>query len=159
MELEGAETREILPWLKLAAELDPQRIETYTVAAYWLRTRLGKTAEAEHFLREGLRSNPGSYAILFELGRLIQDNHQDLTHACNVYDLALRHWEKQEAANPQPDLIMLGQILMVSAKAEEERGDLVKAISYLDRLKAISPNPAAIQMQIDVVRGRMPVPR
>ena len=31
--------RELLPWLKISAELDPQRVETYTVAAYWLRPR------------------------------------------------------------------------------------------------------------------------
>ena len=52
--LEGGNEREILPWLRLSAELDPQRVETYTVAAYWLRA-VGKMVEAEHFLREGLR--------------------------------------------------------------------------------------------------------
>src|SRR6185369_16840208 len=50
--LEAGREREILPWLKAAAELDPQHIETYTVAAYWLRSRLGKIKEAEEFLRE-----------------------------------------------------------------------------------------------------------
>src|SRR5436190_3687213 len=44
--LEGNTTREILPWLRLSAELDPQRVETYTVAAYWLRSRLNEPAEA-----------------------------------------------------------------------------------------------------------------
>ena len=51
--LQGNNEREILPWLKLASELDPQKIETYTVAAYWLRD-MGKIKEAEGFLREGL---------------------------------------------------------------------------------------------------------
>src|SRR6266566_9969848 len=44
--LSGGNEREILPWLRLSAELDPQNVETYTVAAYWLR-RLGKVPEAE----------------------------------------------------------------------------------------------------------------
>jgi len=44
----GRNEREILPWLRLSAELDPQRVETYTVAAYWLRN-MGKIAEAEQF--------------------------------------------------------------------------------------------------------------
>src|SRR5437667_4857091 len=65
---ESSDVREILPWLRLSAELDPNSVRTYTVAAYWLRERMGKVAEAEQFLREGLRANPGSYAILFELG-------------------------------------------------------------------------------------------
>ena len=42
--LQGAKEREILPWLRISAELDPQKIETYTVAAYWLRD-LGKAGK------------------------------------------------------------------------------------------------------------------
>src|SRR5438309_1796727 len=66
--LSGGNEREILPWLRFSAELDPQRVETYTVAAYWLRS-MGKIVEAERFLRDGLLANPGSPEILFELGR------------------------------------------------------------------------------------------
>ena len=33
------EAREIMPWLKLSAELDPQKITTYVAASYWLRQR------------------------------------------------------------------------------------------------------------------------
>jgi len=61
---------EILPWLRISAELDPQKIETYTVSAYWLRD-LGKVKEAEAFLREGCASIRTAYEILFELGRLL----------------------------------------------------------------------------------------
>src|ERR1043165_4292725 len=32
--LQNGQEREILPWLRLSAELDPQRVETYTVASY-----------------------------------------------------------------------------------------------------------------------------
>src|SRR5436305_1719432 len=48
-ESSGAE-REILPWLRLAANLDPDRPETYIVASFWLRSRLGRVNEAEQFL-------------------------------------------------------------------------------------------------------------
>src|SRR5262249_53893018 len=69
---------EVLPWLRLAADLNPNQIEAYTVGAYWLRSRLGKTREAEVFLREGWRANPNSYEILFELARLYEENWEDL---------------------------------------------------------------------------------
>jgi tetratricopeptide (TPR) repeat protein len=155
VELEGEETREILPWIKLAVELDPHQVEAYTVAAYWLRTRLGKVKEAEQFLREGLRENPDSHEILYELGQLIEANHQDMPHACNVYELALKRWEQQEATKSKPDLLALGHILIAAAKAEEKRGELTRAIGYLERLKPVSPSPEAIQSQIDELRGRM----
>ena len=66
------DAKEILPWLKVSSAMDPNRIETYTVAAYWLRDHLGHPDEAESFLREGLRANPDSFAILFELGRIYE---------------------------------------------------------------------------------------
>src|SRR6266478_287898 len=71
--LEGGNEREILPWLRLSAELDPQRVETYTVAAFWLRN-MDKIQEAEQFLHEGRRANPDSPEILFELGGLYYES-------------------------------------------------------------------------------------
>ncbi len=82
--------REILPWLRLAADMDPQKIETYTVGAYFLRKHLNRPEEAEAFLREGLRNNPDSYEILFELGRLYNENDHDTDRARNVWQLALK---------------------------------------------------------------------
>jgi len=80
--LEHADERELLPWLRIAADLDPHRVETYTVAAYWLRIRLGKVDEAERFLREGMRANPRHPAILFELGQVYFHNRHDKFLAC-----------------------------------------------------------------------------
>jgi len=51
-------------------------VDTYTVAAFWLRSKLGKVSEAEQFLREGLRANPDSDQILFALGQLYFENYQ-----------------------------------------------------------------------------------
>ena len=58
--LEGGNEREMLPWLKLSAELDPQSAQTFVTGAYWLR-RLHKPDEAEKFLRQGLAANPDSF--------------------------------------------------------------------------------------------------
>jgi hypothetical protein len=70
--LENHTEREILPWLRLAADLDPQKIETFTVGAFFLREHLNRPDQAEAFLREGLRNNPANCEILFELGRIYQ---------------------------------------------------------------------------------------
>ena len=66
------EAAEILPWLQLSVELDPQRVETYTVTAYWLSHYVGRIDEAEALLRAGLRANPGSPEILFRVGPAFQ---------------------------------------------------------------------------------------
>jgi tetratricopeptide (TPR) repeat protein len=155
--LEGNSRSEILPWLKLSAELDPQKIETYTVAAYWLRD-LGKIKEAERFLREGLLNNPESYEILLELGRLYYENNHDAARARKIWDLALRRWSEQEAAGKKPDLLKLDQIAVNLARLEETEGNLPRAIQLLELAKKASPSPQAVQQQIDELKQKLAVP-
>lgn len=156
--LHGGGEREILPWLKLSAELDPQRIDTYTVAAYWLRVRLGKVTEAEQFLREGLRANPKSPDLLFELGRLYFENYKDTVRARNLWELALRRWQEQETGKKEPNLFLLEETTSYLAHLEEQAGNLAKAIGYLEMASKVSPNPAAVQRQIDALRQKLGQP-
>ena len=154
--LEGGRERELLPWLKLSAEMDPHRIDTYTVASYWLRgPGLNKPEEAEKFLREGLRRNPDSYEILFELGRLCKENYHDTNRARNIWELALRRWRQQEATGKQPDPRTMEQITVNLARLEEQDRHFEQAISYLEMAKRASPNPKALQQQIDELRHKL----
>src|SRR5881394_712156 len=109
--MKNADAKELLPWFKISAELDPNRVETYTVAAFWLRATLKKTNEAEEFLRQGWKSNPDSFAIIFELGRLYESDRKDNERARNLFELALKKWDQQEPTKEKPDLFMRAQIL------------------------------------------------
>lgn len=145
---------EILPWLKLSAELDPQRVETYTVAAYWLKRR-GKVAEAEQFLREGLRNNPDSYEILYELGRLHFEDKHDFDRARNIWELALARWSATEGRKEKPDLVMFERIVVHLATAESELGHYERAIGLLELAKKASPHPQDLQRQIEELRLKL----
>ena len=153
--LAQGQEREILPWLRLSAELDPQRVDTYTVAAYWLREKLGKVKEAEEFLREGQRNNPESYEILFELGQLYRESLHDSDRARNIWGLALRKWNAQESGKEKPDLFPFEQITINLARLEEDAGRYERAIELLELGKRASPNPAALQKQIDELREKL----
>jgi len=146
--------REILPWLRLSAELDPQRIETYMVGSYWLRSRMGKVAEAEAFLRNGLKANPGHYAILFELGRVFFEHRKDLERARNVWASALTRWLKSEAAGEKPDPFLLLQIATHLARLEEQAGQPEQAIACLKIAKSVSPSPDKMQAMIEELGAR-----
>lgn len=158
--LSHGQEREILPWLRLSAELDPQRVETYTVAAYWLRTRLGRVREARDFLREGLRQNPDSYEILFELGRLYEENEHDPARARNLWELALRRWNEREAGKKpaEQDRFALEQIAVRLARLEEREGHLARAIQWLELARRASPVPAVLDAQIAELRARLSGP-
>jgi tetratricopeptide (TPR) repeat protein len=147
--------REILPWLRLSAALDPQRVETYTLAAYWLRKHLGKVKEADAFLRDGLRANPDSYEVLFELGRLYDENYQDARRARNVWELAVRQWREQESNKPEPDVTAYRELVTHLARLEEREGNLREAVMYLEELKKVSPGPELIQQQIDELKQKL----
>jgi len=152
---DNSEVREILPWLRLSAELDPQSIQTYTVTAYWLRERMGKTAEAEQFLRDGLRENPGSYEILYELGRVYAANHRDPARARNLWQLALRNWGEAEQNKKEPDSFLLNEILSRLAVLEQDEGRYREALAYMLRWKKSSPRPEEVQKRIDEVRQKL----
>ena len=151
-EKEG-EVREILPWMKLSAELDPKRVETYTVTAYWLR-RLGKPTEAEDFLREGLKENPGDPQLLFDLGRLYSESWHDPVRARNVWEAGLRNLDNLPDNARDENKFVAEQLLGALAGLEEKANNTTKAVALLERLKGISPNPEAIQKWIDDMKHR-----
>jgi tetratricopeptide (TPR) repeat protein len=144
--------REILPWLKLAAQLDPNKVESYTVGAFWLRD-LGRKAEAEAFLREGLRHNPKSYELLFELGRCCYDRN-DLDHARNLWELAITRWREQENPKPveQQNRFAAEEILNYLARLEARAGNREKAAQWLTIVKKTSPHPEEIDKRIQEAR-------
>jgi tetratricopeptide (TPR) repeat protein len=149
------DAKEILPWLKISADLDPQRVQTYTTAAFWLRSQLGKVAEAEEFLREGLRANPDSYEILYELGRLYAENHHDQIHARNLWELALRRWNEQEVKRLDPNPVVYQEIATRLAMVEEELGNYQQALYFRELEKKNSPMPEAVQQRIDELKQKM----
>jgi len=148
------DARELLPWLKLAAELDPQRPETFVVASYWLRSHLGNPDQAEQFLRQGLQTNPGHYELLFELGLIYRENRKDPVRARNVWELALKDWREKQAAHGDPESLVYEQILGQLAKLEEEQKNYAQAISHLEELKLISPSRPSIEKWIDELKEK-----
>jgi tetratricopeptide (TPR) repeat protein len=152
------EQRELLPWLKLAATLDPDRPETYVTAAYWLRSHLGKVAEAEQYIREGLQHIPGEPELLFELGRIYRENHKDMNRARRIWQAALTQFRKTRGTEEATDVLLYAQILIHLTKLEEEAGDYPKAIEYLKDLLVVSPNKASIQKWIDGLSGKTATP-
>jgi len=153
--LQGGNQREILPWLQLSADLDPNRIETYVVAAYWLRTQLNKPKEAEAFLRQGLRANPDSYEILLELGRVYYYNNKNPSVARNIWEIALQKWRKQDESKGKPDVRIYEEILGEMVRDDQQTGDLQKLLPDLEALKLVSPNKESVQKYIDDAKAKM----
>ena len=153
--LEQGTEREILPWLRLAADLDPQKIETYTVGAFFLRDHMGRTQEAEAFLREGLRNNPDRCEILFELGRLYHDGLHDNVRARNVWELGVKKFLARSEAERKEEKLVLDELAVSLARLEDEAGNYGQAINWFHLAQKVSPAPDALQRQIDELQKKL----
>ncbi len=144
--------REIMPWLKLSSELDPRQVATYTVASYWLRS-MGKADDAEAFLREGLKENPGSPQLLFDLGRLFFESRHDPARARNVWEAALANLVKLPDADSTENKYVKEETLAQLASLEQKTLHPDKAIFWLEQLKEVSPNPDDIRNWIKKIKS------
>jgi tetratricopeptide (TPR) repeat protein len=153
--LENHNEREILPWLRLAADLDPQKIETYTVGAFFLREHLNRADQAEAFLREGLRNNPDSAEILFELGRVYLESFHDLDRARNVWQLGVKKFLFQPAEAQKENKLVFEEIAVNLARLEDKAENYGAAIAWFQAAQKVSPDPAALEKQIDDIRKKM----
>ena len=157
----SGEVREILPWLKISSELDPEDIQTYIVTAYWLRTRMGQVAEGERVLREGLRYNPNNPQLLYELGRVYYENYHNLPRARNIWEAAVRSWYAGMAGKPDSEKFsfdnkfLLEQLQTHLALLEEDAGNFSAAITHLEQAKTVSPSPAELQKQIEELKEKL----
>jgi len=153
--LANGNEREMLPWLRLAADLDPQKVEIYTVGAYFLRDHLNRPLQAEAFLREGLRNNPDSCEILFELGRLYHESLHDDNRARNVWVLGIKKYQERSAAEQKDSHLVYEEIIVNLAHMENEAGNYAQAIQWFEAAKKVSPAPDALQKQIDEIRKKI----
>jgi tetratricopeptide (TPR) repeat protein len=145
---------EILPWLKLSAELDPDNIQTYTVTAYWLR-RMHKDKEANRVLLEGLWNNPDSYEILFELGRLYYESYHDTVRARNVWEQAVRKYLALDQQTQKDNKLIFEQITTHLGQLEQDAGNLPQAMNWFHAAQKASETPGLIQQQIDAIQKKI----
>ena len=149
------EVGEILPWLKLSADLDPDNVQTYTVTAFWLRERMNNVKEADAVLHEGLRNCPDSYDILFELGRLYYESYHDRDRARNVWEFGVRKWSKLDETAKKDNRLIMEQLATHLAKLEEDAGNLPRAIEWFQAAQSVSITPDVIQQQINRLTGKL----
>jgi tetratricopeptide (TPR) repeat protein len=169
----SATVGEILPWLKLSADLDPENVETYTVTAFWLRERMQNVAEAAAVLHEGIRNCPDSYEIFFEMGRLYNESDHDADRARNVWEHAASLWLQLDpqtprgkipardllagwlkrplklAAEQEDNQLVMEQIATHLGRLEADAGYWPQAIEWFQAAKRISRTPDDLQRQID----------
>jgi hypothetical protein len=101
-----------------------------------------------------LRNNPGSYEILFELGRLYDENDHDTGRARDVWQLALYKWSKDPEA-VKNDKLAFEEITVHLAQLERGADNWPQAIHWFQAAQKVSPDPNALQQRIDEIKKKM----
>lgn len=149
------DSEETLPWYRLSLELDPHNIQNYCTAVFVLRNKLGKSAEAERILHDGIRENPNSYELLYYLGLVYYEDRHDVFHARNVWELAAYRWRQRELGKPNPDIYSLWQITDHLGDLEESQQDYQQAITWFQIARNVSHSPEALQQHIDELKAKL----
>ena len=70
---------ELLPWYRLATLGDPHNVRSYMIGAWWLKTMRTpqQLAEAEKFVREGMKNNPSAFQMPLMLGYVLRARKDD----------------------------------------------------------------------------------
>src|SRR3989338_7935905 len=86
----------MLPFFAIATTLDPYNVEAILTSAYWLNAHFGKLDEAIDVLKKGLKDNPDSWEIAFNLGTFYYKLKKDYAQSETYYLLALEKSSGQD---------------------------------------------------------------
>lgn len=155
-------SRELLPFLQTAIQLNPHHVPAILNTAYWVDTNFNKTDTAVAILEQGLKDNPGDWELAESLGRLYFDRKKDYVRAA--------HWFEQgvEFARRSPDKVLDSKVrgmflyLGKSYLALGHHDRAVQAMTLaLELAKASGSAPAIAQMSAELAKiqnSRDPVP-
>lgn len=135
----GREVEEILPWLRMASQSDPQNIEIYLVATYWLNGECGRPDLAEQALMEAIETNPTRYELYLEMSRmqLGQDSYEAaLASLRTAHDLITQ----PNQLDPEQVAIDLPFILMSQSYVNEALGRRSGAMATTEEVLALGSN-------------------
>jgi tetratricopeptide (TPR) repeat protein len=130
--------------LRLIAEIAPDDTQAYSNGAFMMQNQ-ERDDEAEVFLLEGLRKNPGSSEMLYELG-----------YFCYM------HQRFEEAVAYFKQVVLLApdwQNWHLLAHSYEHAGNVQEALNIWYRMLLEEPNSPVPQMQIDRILSGKPPPR
>lgn len=145
---EGADSAEILPWLKLATRTDPHNVEAFLVAAFWASTGLHRNDLADEILAEAQRANPADHRIPLEKGRMAirSANFNEAEKALSAALTLIPAGNTNQPMDRAEILTFLGFI-------KEAKGSRVEALQFFKNALAIFPERTYIKDRIGLLEA------
>jgi tetratricopeptide (TPR) repeat protein len=157
LHLEGSSgIKEIMPWLDLSIKSNPQNMDSYLVAAYWMANGAKRPDLALGILNKAQQNLPYSYRPQLEKGRLFlkSGNHKA---AFNAFSACLAFWQKTANPDDRGDLLEKSRALLYRGLLYEESGQVDKAISDMEAMLDIIPAADEIRKRVHNLKNGLPV--
>jgi len=139
--------KEMMPWLDMAIRANPQNLESYLVAAFWLSREANLDEKALQILEKAQRNIPYSYEVQLDKGRLLLHmGNYDLARLS--FSAALAFWNKSADPTSKSALLDRSQALLFRAMLYEECGKTSEAIEDLQAVLSISPNNPQLKKRL-----------
>jgi tetratricopeptide (TPR) repeat protein len=145
---DGYSVSEIMPWLRVATDMDPHNVEAYLTTAYWLATSVQRPDIAETVLVEAQRNNPGDYRILGELAQM-RFGRRDDAKAAALLDAAILLWPGRQDPNDEQTRLELSRLLSYRAFLYELKGgNRQKALDLFRRAQQLTPANKGLELRV-----------
>ncbi len=144
---DGVEMSEILPWLRAATRMDPNNVEAYLTAAFWLDGTIHRPDIAEALLREAQSNNPRDYRIINARARMLFGTGED-RKAAMLLDAALRFWPGGQNPEDEQSRLDLAQMLSYRAFLCEMGGEQERALDLFRKALLAMPGNKAIEERV-----------
>ena len=143
-----SDIREIMPWLDLATRADPQNLDGYLVAAFWLASEAKRPGLALEILNRAQRNIPYAYEVQLAKGRL-HLHTGDHGLAQQAFDATLAFWEATADATKHDHLLDKAEALLYRALLREAAGITAGAIADLRTMLTITPHRPAMRTRLE----------
>ncbi len=136
--VEGVEASEILPWLRWTVTADPEDVEAWRVAAYWVGRSTHRPDLVRAVYREAARHHPRDYRIHLDWARQLL--HEGAwSGAARLCDRALALWPSPLDPQDQEAALDFARLLEWRAYLYAYEGDRARALGLLERVIALRP--------------------
>lgn len=150
--LESDRVVEVVPWLWMASRADPNNIQHYLVASFWLAHEAGQSDLARDLLAEARWNNPFSYPIAME-DALIALKHGDVHDAATQLNAGLAFWEISNNKESEEARQDRARMLLYRALLAEADGDRAAAVTDLEGILELFPGRHGIRLRISELQS------
>ncbi len=151
--LVGKDALEIMPYLYFATRFDPNNVEAYAVAAFWLAGDGKRPDLAEKVLQEAQRNNPRNFLVYKERARL-KIKLGDYKQAAQFADIAFMLWDeksKDTLSNEDMDKHAKAELLLYRGLLYEIENKKEKAIACYKELLSMFPARGGVKERIEML--------